>query len=79
MTNAQFYTGIAIPSILIILAWMHQNARISRLETTTDKGFADARESDKRILGEGGALRDIVYKQMIDVHERVTRVEERTK
>lgn len=31
MTNAQFYIGIAIPSILVILGWLHQNQRLTDL------------------------------------------------
>ena len=68
MTNVQLYLSIGIPSVLVVLAWIHSISRINRLETTTDEGFKQL-----------AALRDIVYRQMIDVHERVARVEERTK
>ncbi len=40
MTNAQCYTGIAIPCILILLGWLHQNSRLSDLRTDMITHFA---------------------------------------
>lgn len=39
MTNTQFYLGIAIPSILIILGWLHQNTRLTDLRVDVNRGF----------------------------------------
>ena len=39
MANAQFYVGIAIPSILIILGWLHQNVRLSEFRGDVDRQF----------------------------------------
>lgn len=43
MTNAQFYTAIAVPSVLVIIswvlvvmAWLQQDKRLARLETQMD-------------------------------------------
>lgn len=39
MTNTQFYVGIAIPSILVILGWLHQNMRLSDLRSDFNRQF----------------------------------------
>lgn len=39
MTNTQFYIGIAIPSILVILGWLHQNVRLTEFRSDVDRRF----------------------------------------
>ena len=39
MTNTQFYIGIAIPSVLVILGWLHQNTRLTDLRSDMHRGF----------------------------------------
>ena len=39
MTTTQFYLGIAIPSILVILGWLHQNTRLTDLRGDMHRGF----------------------------------------
>ncbi len=46
MTNTQFYIGIAIPSLLIILGWMHQNVRLTEFRGEVDRRFDGV---DKRL------------------------------
>ncbi len=39
MTSTQFYIGIAVPSILVILGWLHQNTRLSDLRSDVNRQF----------------------------------------
>ena len=43
MANAQFYTGIAIPSILVISSWLQQDRRLARIETQIETLTSDYR------------------------------------
>ena len=43
MTNAQFYTGIAIPSILVVLSWLQQDRRLARIESQMETLTSDYR------------------------------------
>ena len=36
MTNAQLVLSIGIPSLLVILSWLHNNTRLTRLEALMD-------------------------------------------
>ena len=39
MTSTQFNIGIAIPSILIILGWLHQNVCLTEFRGEVDRRF----------------------------------------
>lgn len=39
MTGTQFYIGIAIPSIMILLVWLHQNQRLSDFRADVNRQF----------------------------------------
>jgi hypothetical protein len=86
MTNLQLLLTIGIPSLLVILSWVQQSSRLSRLEASTDKGFeaVDRKfEAVERrfeafrdsIHGEMVALRDSIHRDMVPLHERVAIVE----
>ena len=96
MSQLQFI-ALLTPSIgslvLVVLAWIHSNSRITRLEHTVDALGADMRaelRSDVTGLrgdiagirsemlslrGEVTLLRDVVYREMVSLHERVAAVE----
>ncbi|MDQ2924094.1 MAG: hypothetical protein M3R43_00815 [Acidobacteriota bacterium] len=82
MTNLQLLLTIGIPSLLVILSWLQQSSRLSRLEASTDKGFeAVERKFDtvemkfEAFRGEMVALRDSIHRDMVSLHERVAVVE----
>ncbi len=67
MTNLQFISllSTAIGSfVLVILAWLHQNTRLSEL-----------RGDFKDLRGEMIAFRNQVHADMVPLHERMARVE----
>lgn len=75
MTDAQFYTSIAIPSVLIViswilvaLSWMQQDKRMSRIEATLGNLARDIRS-------ELITLRDSIHRDMVPLHERMATVE----
>ncbi len=39
MTNLQLLLSIGVPSFVVIAGWLQTNARLSRLESTTDAGL----------------------------------------
>ena len=79
MTNLQLLLTIGIPSLLVILSWLQQTARLSRLEAGSDKGFdgvekrfeAVERKFDavevkfEAFRGEMVALRDSIHRDMV--------------
>lgn len=55
MTNVQFISllSTAIGSfVLVILAWLHQNQRLSDLRANTNRQFADSRADTNRQFAE---------------------------
>lgn len=80
MNNLQFIALLA-PSIgsfvLVILAWIHSNSRITRLEHTVDAQGTELRAELRAVRAEITALREIVYSEMVSLHERVAVVEAR--
>ena len=85
MNDLQFF-ALLTPSVgslvLVILAWIHSNSRITRLEHTVDQQGAemraqgaDLRAEMRALRGEMTSLRDVVYHEMVTLHERVAAVE----
>jgi hypothetical protein len=86
MTNLQLLLTIGIPSLLVLLSWFQQNARLGRLEASYDKGFDSV---DRRFEAMGSrfdskfdgiraemvALRDSIHRDMVSLHERFAVVE----
>ena len=85
MNNLQFIALLtpAVGSlVLVVLAWIHSNSRSTRLEHTVDQQGAEMRshftnvQADMRALRvEMSALRDVVYREMVSLHERLASVE----
>lgn len=72
MSNLQFYFAMGVPSVLVILAWLQANQRAGRIETVMDNLAKDMRS-------EMITLRDSIHRDMIGLHERTARLEERVK
>ncbi|MEO7028918.1 MAG: hypothetical protein ABI147_05905 [Acidobacteriaceae bacterium] len=75
MTNLRLLLTIGIPSLLVILSWLQQSSRLSRLEASTDKGFEAVERKFEAFRGEMVALRDSIHRDMVSLHERVAIVE----
>ena len=75
MTNSQLWLAIGIPSVLVVLSWIQQNARFSAMERrfeVIDQKF-DGKFDSMRT--EMITLRDTIHRDMITLHERVAVVE----
>ena len=83
MSNMQFYFAMGVPSVLVILAWLQANQRAARLETTVDSLALNLRNEvgnlAKDMRSEMITLRDSIHRDMVPLHERMARLEERTK
>lgn len=79
MTNTQFYIGIAIPSVLILLGWLHQNTRLSDLRGDVRDVRGEMAQLRVDINHDMVTLRDSIHRDMVPLHERVAVVEERTR
>lgn len=66
MNNTQLYLSVGVPSILIILAWLHQNTRLTEL-----------RGDFKDLRSEMITFRNQVHADMVPLHERIAVVETR--
>ncbi len=78
MTNLQLLLTIGIPSILVVLSWISNNARLNALERrldATDRKFEaiDRRFDDLMIAQHNDALE--ILRSMTNLHERVAVVE----
>ena len=77
--NTQFILSFAIPSVLVILSWIHNNTRLSRLEAglgTTNKRMDDMiRSFHSDMMNFQATLLEAVFQ----IRERVTVVEEKIK
>jgi hypothetical protein len=75
MTNLQLLLSIGIPSLLIVLSWIQQSSRVSRLETSMDRGFESVDRRFEIMRNEMVALRDSIHRDMVALYERVAVVE----
>jgi hypothetical protein len=77
MSNEQLWLAIGVPSVLVVLSWIQQNARMARSEAVNDRRF-DAIDQkfdgvDRKfdaMRSEMIALRDSVHRDMVTLHER---------
>lgn len=72
--------SVAIGSLItVILGWLYSNQRLARLETTMDARFARLESSNdtrfNKVDSEIAQLRDMVYRSLVSLHERVAVVE----
>jgi hypothetical protein len=67
--------SIGIPSLLVILSSIQQNARLTRLEANFDKNNESIERKFDGMRSEMVALRDSIHRDMIALHERVAVVE----
>jgi hypothetical protein len=86
MSNTQFYIGIAIPSVLILLGWLHQNVRLTdlrgdfndmrggmtQLRVDINKDMTQLRVDINHDLV---TLRDSIHRDMVPLHGRMATVE----
>ena len=71
MTNLQLLLSIGVPSLLIVLSWVTNNQRLSRLEAGLDA--TNRRLDDLRADTHMDALE--ILRSMTALHERVAVVE----
>ncbi len=79
MSNLQFYFAMGVPSVLVILAWLQANQRAARIEVTVDRLGTELANLAKDMRSEMITLRDSIHRDMIGLHERTARLEERIK
>ncbi len=82
MTNFQLILSISIPSLLVILSWIQNNTRLSRVEAAqdvTNRRIDDLQRTQHSdmltLLGEMGRVRE----EMSKLRERVTLIETATR
>ena len=75
MTNTQFYIGIAIPSVLILLGWLHQNTRLQDLRGDVRDLRTEMTQLRVDINHDMVTLRDSIHRDMVPLHERMATVE----
>ena len=84
MNDTQLALSIGIPSLLVILSWIHNNTRLARLESSSDATNRRVDETNRRlddlirgINTDMNSLRDSIHRDMIGLHERLAAVEAR--
>ena len=84
MNDTQLAFSIGIPSLLVILSWIHNNTRLSRLEAASDATSRRIDDTNHRIDSlthsihtDMSSLRDSIHRDMIGLHERLASVEAR--
>ena len=70
-------TGL-IPSVLVILSWLHNNTRLSRLESGQDATNRRLDEMVKNFHSDMMAFQASVLEANYQVRERVTKIETKT-
>ena len=75
MTNSQLILSIGIPSVLVVLSWIHNNTRLSRLEMGFDNMGRRMDALVETTHKEMTSLRDSIHRDMIGLHERLAVVE----
>jgi hypothetical protein len=88
--NAQLYLSASIPSILVILSWIHNDTRLTRLETGMESGLDHLSkrvdETNKRTDGmitsfhnDMMSFQASILEAVFQIRERVTAVETKLK
>ena len=67
-----------IPSVLVILSWLHNNTRLSRLESAQDATNRRLDEMVKNFHSDMMAFQASVLEANYQVRERVTKIETKT-
>ncbi len=85
MTNLQLWLAIGIPSILIIVAWLSQNARFAGIDSRFDRVDKRLDAIDRRLDAHDKRFDDVIanghrdaleiMRSMTALHERVAVVE----
>ena len=80
MNNVQLYiimSGVAASIVTVILGWMQTNARLSRLETTTDGSIRDLRISTETGFRKVEAMQEIQARDLREFYRMLGRLEGR--
>jgi hypothetical protein len=77
MTNAQFALSVSIPSLLVILSWIHNNTRLSRLEAASDAGMRRMDELQRSLHNDMLSFQAAVMGEIANMRERIAVVEAR--
>ena len=75
MSNTQFYIGIAIPSVLILLGWLHQNTHLSDLRGDFKDLRGEMTQLRVDINRDIVMLRDSTHRDTVPLQERMATVE----
>jgi hypothetical protein len=80
--STQFILSFSIPSVLVVLSWIHNNTRLSRLEAGQDaanKRLHDTnRRMDEMVRGFHGDMMSFqasLLEAVFQIRERVTAIE----
>ena len=88
MTNAQFALSVSIPRLLVILSWIHNNTRLSRLELASDVSNrrmddlhremqSEMRELQRGLHNDMLSFQSAILGEIANIRERVSVVEAR--
>jgi hypothetical protein len=77
MTNVQFLLSIGIPSVLVILSWISNNTRLSRLETASDALQRRMDDFQRGMHNDMLSFQAALLGEMANLRERVAAVEAR--
>ena len=75
MTNTQLWIAVTIPSLLVVLSWIQQTTRMTRLGARGGELRREMVALRTDINRDMVALRDSIHRDMIGLHERVAGVE----
>ena len=71
--NAQLVLTVSIPSILVILSWIHNNTRLSRLENGQDNANKRLDEMVRGFHNDMMSFQASMLEAVFQIRERVTR------
>ena len=77
MTNVQLLLSIGIPSVLVILGWLSNNARLASLEQRFDRFETNVEQRFNSVLDASHRDALEIMRAMTALHERVAVVEAR--
>ena len=73
--NTQFILSFSIPSILVILSWIHNNTRLSRLESGQDNANRRMDEMVRGFHNDMMSFQASLLEAVFQMRERVTALE----
>jgi hypothetical protein len=78
-SNTQFLLSFGIPSLLVILSWIHNNTRLSRLEAGQDSANKRLDDMIRGFHSDMMSFQASLLESVFQMKERVTAVETKIK